>query len=174
MAENSDSVFAFALKYGVIGGVLSVMVTLGSFAAGVSESPIAGIAVYVILLAVLIWGQIEYRRSAPPPVEYGEAFVVGFVIVLYIVVICTLYNLIHWNVVDPGIVDRTLAAAEAAMRGQGIPQEQMEQAMGVQKMMIGPVVTPLLGLVTVTIMGAFLCAITSIFMRRKMPAEGET
>jgi hypothetical protein len=100
--------------------------------------------------------------------------VVGFVIVLYIVVIGTLYNLIHWNVVDPGIVERTLAAAEAAMRSQGIPQEQMEQAMGVQKMMIGPVVTPLLGLVTVTIMGAFLCAMTSIFMRRKMPSEGET
>jgi hypothetical protein len=172
MAEESSSVFAFALKYGVIGGALSAVVTLGSFVVGMSESPVGGIAIYVILLVVLIWGQIGYRLSAPPPVEYGEAFVVGFVIILYFVVVGTLYNLIHWNFIDPGIMERTLAAAEAAMRGQGIPEEQMQQAMGVQKMMIGPVATPLIGLVTLTIMGAILCLITSIFIRKKKPAEG--
>ncbi|MDA1298932.1 MAG: hypothetical protein O2868_02515 [Proteobacteria bacterium] len=61
MAEESSSVFAFALKYGVIGGALSAVVTLGSFVVGMSESPVGGIAIYVILLVVLIWGQIGYR-----------------------------------------------------------------------------------------------------------------
>ena len=59
------------------------------------------------------------------------------------------------------------------MREQGLPDDQIDAAMALQKNVIGPVVTPLLGFISVMLIGTVLSLITSIFMRRSEPVANK-
>jgi hypothetical protein len=132
-----------------------------------SESPILQIFTYVLMLGIILWGQFEYRKAASPPVDYGEILGLGVIVMLYFGVIVTIYGMVHWSFIDTGATERILAGAEEALSNSGMPADQVRSTLEMQKNMIGPVVTPLLGFVSVMILGTIMALITSIFMRRK-------
>ena len=133
--------------------------------AGLGESGGVGSLVYVIVIGVILWAQIDYRCSDMLPVEYGDAFKVGAMTSLYIGVITIVYGLLHWNVIDPETGARALAAAEAAMAEQNLPPEQIEQAMAAQKMILSPVVAPVVGGIVACIAGIIISLLTAIGTR---------
>ncbi len=129
---------------------------------GMADSAGVGALAYLIMAGFILWAQIDYRRSEILPVEYGDAFKVGAMTTLYIAVIAILYGFLHWNVIDPETGARALAAAEAALAEQNLPPDQAEQAMAVQRVMVGPIV----GGVISCIVGIIISLLTAIGTRR--------
>jgi len=155
--------FVFASKYGIIGAGVSIAAIILFF---LLDGEVPTLLNPVVMLAVLIWGQLSYRNVGVPPIAYGETLGVGVLISLWFGVITMIYTMIHWNFVDTGIGARVLEQAQQVLLEQGIAESDAQVAMDIQKMMIGPIISPLLGFLGVMIMGTVLSLITSIFTRK--------
>jgi len=173
MRQEDISILGFTLKHGGVGGLATSLFSLVLMLAGLGESGGVGSLVYVIVIGVILWAQIDYRRSEMLPVEYGDAFKVGAMTSLYIGVITIVYGLLHWNVIDPETGARALAAAEAAMAEQNLPPEQIEQAMAAQKMILSPVVAPVVGGIVTCIAGIIISLLSAIGTRRADELDAE-
>lgn len=168
--EEETSIFAFCLKYGVIGGVVAVVVSLIYFLAGMAEHWSGGLVAFVVMIGTMITAQVSYKRSEQPPVDYGEALGVGVVTVLYFAVIGAIYSVIYLTVIDPGIVERSMATAAEQLSQAGMTEEQIEAQLATARMMSGPAVAPLMSVVGNVIIGTLIGLITSIFMRKRIKA----
>lgn len=155
--------FPFAAKYGALGAAIVIVGTVLTFMLDVELPPWISIG---IMLGVLIWGQLAYRKSTELGISYGETFGLGVLIILVLSVLSSIYTAIHWGLIDPEMGARILAQGEEALRQQGMSGAQLDAAMDVQKMMMGPIVTPVIGLITSMLMGTVMALITSIFTRK--------
>ena len=63
MDNQEISLFAFAMRYGVIGGLVVVAVTLLFFLLDMSTSPIPQLISYAVMLGIILWGQWEYKKK---------------------------------------------------------------------------------------------------------------
>ena len=166
MRQEDISVTGFTLKHGAVGGVVLVVHALALFVMGLSESTPAGLTAYLVMLGIILWAQIDYRRSEILPVGYGDALKVALMASVYMVVIATIYTIIHWTFVDPELPERLLAAGEETLRQQGLPPDQIEASLNMQRNMMGPVVTPLIGAVSNIVVALIMGLLTSIGTRR--------
>ena len=157
------SLFGFSSKYGLIGAGISIAAALLFFILDSETPQFLNIA---IILGVLLWGQLAYRKVGLPPISYGETLGLGVLVILWFGIPTTIYGMIHWSFIETDIGTRVLQQAEQALNAQGLSERDAKAAMEAQKMMIGPIVTPLVGFVSVMIIGTLMGLITSIFTRR--------
>lgn len=171
MRQEDIPVTGFTLKHGAIGGVLLIVHALLLFALDLSESTAAGLSAYAVMIAVILWAQIDYRRSEILTIGYGDTLKTGLMASVYMVLIGTVYTVIHWSFVDPDLPQRMLAAGEEALRQQGLPEDQIEASLNMQRNMMGPVVTPVIGAVSNLVIALIICLLTSIGTRRNSELE---
>jgi len=79
----------------------------------------------------------------------------------------TCYSILHLSFIDTELLTKSLAMAEEALRQSGMPEDQVANALEMQEMMMGPVITPLISFIPVMILGLLFSLISAIFMRRK-------
>ena len=98
---------------------------------------------------------------------YSEALGLGLLIIVYFDLLVTCYSMLHLSFIDTELLQKSLAMAEESLRQSGMPADQVANAVEMQEMMSGPIVTPLIGFFPVMILGVLFSLITAIFMRRK-------
>jgi hypothetical protein len=69
--------------------------------------------------------------------------------------------------IDPGLMDKSIAMAEAKMAEKGLPEEAIEKAMEMQAKMMKPWFTSLMGIVNSVFYGLILSLIVSLFVMKK-------
>jgi hypothetical protein len=161
-------VFAFAAKFGIIGGAAVVAIQAVILAIGADPLPVIS---SLIMVGALVWGQWAYRQAGDPPISYGETFGLGILVLVCFNTIALVYALVLWNLIDPGITERVIAQAQDAIRQQGLPDDQVQAAMDIQKLFIGPVATPFMGFVSSMLIGTLIALITSIFTKNNNAAS---
>ncbi len=160
------SMFPIALKAGAIFAGVDIAVRIFAWAL---DAPGGGVEQIVSLLALLgaaLTGQILYKRQGLPPIGYGEALGVGILSVLVMALITMVYGFIHFNVIDPEFTTRALAAAEQAVSGLDLSEEEVETALTMQKIMLNPMILPVVALFGTLIRGIIIALITAIFTRK--------
>ncbi|MEM7362790.1 MAG: DUF4199 domain-containing protein [Pseudomonadota bacterium] len=166
--EDETSIFAFSLKYGAIGGLVASAIGLVFFFAGMADHWAGGLVAFAVMIVTMIWAQVSYRQSEQPPVDYGEQLGVAVVTVLYFAVVGAIYSVIYLTVIDPGIVERSMATAAEQLSQAGMTEEQIEAQLATARMMSGPAVAPLVNIVGNVIIGTIIGLISSIFVRKKV------
>lgn len=165
--EEDTSIFAFSLKYGAIGGVVSVAFSLVYFFVDMTQHWSAGLVGFLLMIGTMIWAQVSYRQSEQPPIDYGEALGVGVVAVLYFGIVTGIYSAIYLSIIDPGVVERTLETTVEQWRQIGMTEEQIDTQLATARTMSGPAVAPLASGVSLLITGTLIGLISSIFIRKK-------
>lgn len=134
-----------ALVYGLIGGLLTVVVSLILYLAGMTD-PASGKSNWlgsILSIAIFVWALFtairKQREDQGGAISFGEAFKVGFVASLIIALIGVVYMWVFMNFIDPDFIDQVKQAAMEQMAAQGQSDEQIEQSMEMAgKMMTGP------------------------------------
>ncbi|WP_297792088.1 DUF4199 domain-containing protein [uncultured Eudoraea sp.] len=120
MEENQPKTGKFSLNYGLILGAISVIfgIMLYSMDAHTSQDPSNTVISIVIMVAVIIWGIISFRKANGGFLTLGEALKLGAGIALVAAIIAVLYTVLMANVIDPDfalkIAENQKAAGEAA------------------------------------------------------------
>ncbi len=175
MENQGNPMLKHTMNYGLIMGVILVIVSLVTYLFGVMKTPTwVNIINYAIIIAIIVWGTIKYRNEVlGGSITYGNALGFGVLITLFAGIIVAVFTLLLATVIDPDYADKLLVMAEEEMVKTGIPDEQMEMALDMQKKFMTPVFISLSSLFGMVLMGFIFSLITSIFLKKeKSPFAG--
>lgn len=156
-----------AIRYGVIGGLLSVVLALAFQLTGLTD-PASGKGGWLsailsagLTFGVIYMGTAEYKKAAGGNLTFGKGLGVGMMIVLIMTLISTVYTLLYFTVIDPGMIDQIKNASIAQMEEQGLSDEQIDQSMKMMGMMVNPFMMAIFGFAGGLFFGFILSLVTS-------------
>jgi hypothetical protein len=171
MEPKPRTLFGNALIYGLLTAAISIVFSVLTYILDVPfKSPVMYFSV-VILLAGIIYGTFQYRNIyLAGYIDFGKAFVSGFLIVLVASLITSIYTYIFFTLIDPAfhekIVQQSLEEAEAKMAEKGLSADQMESAFSVQRKFMSPLVMTIFSFLGSLVMGAILSLIAAVFIKK--------
>jgi hypothetical protein len=129
------SLYADAVKHGLIVGVITILLTIIAYSASVSF--MASIkflgSVFFVYIGYVIYAGITYRNRTGGYISYGSAFIHGFIILAVAGLVNFLFSIILHNVIDPGLSARLteaiLANTEDTMRNFGVPEDSIDETL---------------------------------------------
>ena len=172
---ESKSIFPQAVKTGLIAIGASIVLTLLAYVAGMNMFGfIFPIISYALLLGIMIWGVMSYRKANGGFMSFGQGFGVVIVAGLICSFISYFFNLAYVNYISPDYVTQAMEASSAmAQKLGGTINDEMEQTMmqGIEDSMRFSLGKMALGLVGALIVWSILGAIISGVLSRKNPQE---
>ena len=120
MEESQPKTGKYSLNFGLILGAISVVfaIMLYSMDAHTSQDPSNTVISIIIMVGVIIWGIISFRKANGGFLALGEALKLGAGIALVSGIIAVLYTMFLANVLDPEftvkIAENQKLAGEAA------------------------------------------------------------
>ena len=118
------------IRYGVIGGLISIVYFLVLTTAGVDMSQGIGRWAGMIITIVIIFLAHKYfKDNGDGFMSYGQGIGVGFWIGLVSAVISSIFTYIYAKFIDTSFITTIREKAIADMEAQGQPQSQIDAAM---------------------------------------------
>ncbi|WP_375580289.1 DUF4199 domain-containing protein [Marivirga tractuosa] len=95
-----------SIKWGVILGLISIIITLVIYLIDITLLAKSGVGLIslVISIAILIYAGRDYRSKLGGYMSFKEAFLHAFVVLIISGFLGVLFNILLYNVIDPGIV----------------------------------------------------------------------
>jgi len=166
--EKNNSFFKAAVTNGVILGLALIVYSVLMYILGLNLKSFAGWLSYLVIILILVYTTKAYREKYMNNVmTYGQALGFGMLIITVGSLIYIIYNYIFITIIDPGYLDKVLAVAEEKMLERGMPDEQVEMALSMQKKMMNPIMTSVWGFVGSVFFGFIITLITSIFLKKE-------
>ncbi|HKK41060.1 MAG TPA: DUF4199 domain-containing protein [Bacteroidales bacterium] len=156
------------LTNGLILGLIGIVYTLIVYFLGMTQNKIQGViflAIQLVMLYILIKSYRDNFRHGQ--ITYGQAVGAGVIIVLYYSIIMAVFIYILYGIIDPGLVDKQLAAVEQTLSQRGMPQASIDAAMKMQAKFMKPAFMAPMSIITSVIYGTILSLIAAIFVRKE-------
>jgi hypothetical protein len=174
MENQKNLLFKHAMNYGLIMGVALVILSLITYLAGAVKAPTwVSFINYAIMIGIIIWGTMKYRDEVlSGAISYGNALGFGVLISLFAGIIVAVFTYIQITLIDPDFISKMLAIVEEELVKRGMPDEQIEMAVEMQKKFMTPLIMTVSSLLGMVVMGFIFSLITSIFLKKeKSPFE---
>src|SRR5665647_148022 len=125
--EQKANVWKANLTNGLILAMIGIVYTLVMYFLDLTINKTQGYVFLLILVVSLFFLIKSYRDNyLHGYMTYGQAVGAGVVIFLYYAILMAIFTYILYAVIDPGLIDKQLAAAEELMAKKGLPQEAMD------------------------------------------------
>jgi hypothetical protein len=165
-----------AVKWGFIGGLLSIIIGLAMFYAygGALEKVNRGVQFALSLIlafAITFMAMKEKRESLGGFITYGKAFKTGFMASLIIVLLAAIYMyvlfnfLIDFDTMTSSMLDETIKT----MKDQGKSDQEIEQALYYSKKFMNPTSFLIWGTVSNLITYTIVNLISAAIAKRNPP-----
>jgi hypothetical protein len=138
MEEIRPNFWKSALYWGVISGVVSIILSVLMYVIGFTPSSFGriGLAILmslIILVVVLVIALKSYRNSLGGSMTYGQAFKFGFFVILFGSVISSIYYFLFLKFIDPeylkNVMEKFMTNLEEFLLKRGMNEEQVSKAM---------------------------------------------
>ena len=130
MEENQPKTGKYSLNYGLILGLISVVfsVMLFTMDAHTSQDPANSVISIAIMIAVIIWAILSFRKANGGYLTLAESMKLGAGIGLISGIIAVIYTMVLANVLDPDFATKVadIWRAQAEADGQ-LTAEQIQQ-----------------------------------------------
>lgn len=159
-----------AMMYGIYYAVLSIVLSVILYAAGLMMAKPMQYVSIAILIAAIVLIQLHYRKMLGGYISYGQSLVIALLSMLFAAIPIALFTYILYKFIDPGLLDQIRMMTEEKLMEQGkLSQEQIDAAMAVSSKFQSPLLISLGQLFNVPIMGLIIGLITSIFIKKESP-----
>ena len=171
--QNPASMNATVIRYGLIGGLMFIIVALIGNLTGFSSpsnmmsiffNMVVGIILFVGLMVVTI--RHHRDKDLGGYITFGRAFLVGLLVVLIAGTLSNLFNYFYITVIDPEYMTNMMRDMQGMYENFGMSEEQIEAAMA-QVENLTPARIMLQGLIGQLVMGSVVAAIVAAIMKRK-------
>ncbi len=168
MEEKSTSVFKVGLTNGIILGLALIIYSVLLYVLDLNLNKYLGNVSFLIMIAIIVYGTISYRKNTLNGImSYGQALGLATIIIVFGVFLSSIYEYIFITIIDPGHLDKVLAAAEEQLLQQGLSDDQIEMALSIQKKMMKPVIVSIMAFIGTVIIGFIISLITSAFLKKE-------
>jgi hypothetical protein len=179
MEKAKTDIWQHTMTYGAILGISITILAIIFY--------ILDILKYNIFISIVIWlinlaltvifvviGTKNYRdKILGGYIDFGKAFLIGLLIVVFSSLITTLYNILLNTIIDPTYFERTMEAVKEwmgnFMYNKGISEEQIDQALEQIDSKEMPSVVSMIfsGIASSAIGGAILSLITAAILKKE-------
>ena len=168
MEEKSNSIFKAAVNLGIMLGLAMIIYSILLFFFNLHLNNYLDYVNYIIIIAFLILGVKSFRdNNLNGVMSYSKALGLSTLIVLFSSIIYSIYSYFLVTIIDPAYIDKLLAMAEEQLLKQGIPDDQIEMGLAMQKKMMKPVLLSVFGFVGNMFFGFILALITSAIVKKE-------
>ena len=160
------------IRYGVIGGLISIVYFLVLTTAGVDMSQGIGRWAGMIITIVIIFLAHKYfKDNGDGFMSYGQGIGIGFWIGLVSAVISSIFTYIYAKFIDESFIAGIREKAIADMEAKGQTQEQIDQAMKFVDMFTSAEAILFFGLFFGVLITVVVALIISIFTQKPQPEQ---
>ena len=159
-----------ALNYGLILGFVSILVSVVTYVMGAhyERDWKMGVLSFVIMIVIIIFGIKKFKELNNGFLSLGQGLKTGLGIALIGGIISIAYTLIFINFIEPDFLQKTLELAEQKLLDDpNLSEEQIEQAIEMQKKFSGPGMIAAFGLLWTLFLGFVISLVGSLAMQKK-------
>jgi hypothetical protein len=168
MEEKKSGLWKNAMNWGLILGIALIIYSLLMFFLDLSLEKWVSWVSYLVIIGGIIVATKSYRDNVlGGTISYGQALGFGTLIVMFASIIGAIYFYVFVTVIDTEFIGKMLLMAEDQLMKQGLPDEQIEMAVEMQKKFMTPMIMSLVSIPSTTFMGFIISLITSIFLKKK-------
>jgi hypothetical protein len=167
--ETTTTTTQSALKWGAIGGVITVIYTLISnlmniqMSEGILPKLMFALSLIIIVI-VLYFAMLDFKSKNQGFMSYSQGLGIGALIGAIVGVISGVFNFIYTKFVDITMTERIRDYQISKLEEQGIPSEQIEASLKIMDMFSNPnllfVAVVLLSVLFYFLMSLIVSAIT--------------
>jgi len=133
MNENKPWI-SIAIKYGIITGLISVIITLINFITGVFNSVWTGLVIgFLIALAITIGGIVfahrNYKKLNDGFMTYGRGLLIGTVVAVVASILTGIVVFIYTSYIDAGVFETMKEMQLAILEKFNVPDDKLDEAM---------------------------------------------
>jgi len=122
--------FAIPVKWGILVGVISIVLTTVNFMFLISNYMLFLIcSTLIYIIAIVLYGiaGAQQRKAMGGYISFKEAFQAIFIVILISSFISTVYGILYVQVIDPGVTDTLKARTLAFMQRMNAPEEKLDE-----------------------------------------------
>jgi hypothetical protein len=175
MENKQPSMLKVAVNYGLLTGVGLIVLTLVFYLAGAVTNRWANWLSYVILIAGIVIGMKAYRDEVLGGfVGYGNALGLGVLVGVIAAVVSSLFGLMLYHVIDPGLMQQALLEAEMRIleRMPDITDQQLDQALRFTRVMFRPAIMLFFSIFAMGFMSLIFSLVAAAFVKKEAPLQG--
>ncbi len=161
------------LRYGVLYGIFSILISLISFYLVKIGSGTQLIISFVIMILFMVLASKAEKSMNDGILSYGDTLKTTFLTSFLGLMISGLFLIIMVHLIDPSLIDKIIQQSLDFTRWMmgffGAPEDQIENAMEEAESKVSESVTPLNQIINILIMSLFyliIAAIVSIFVKK--------
>ena len=174
--QSDVSFMQTAIRYGLIGSAISIVVNLVSQLLGWADGTNMGMAmlVGVIGMAVYVIAQVMGVRHHRDNelggyISFGRAFLVCLVIAMIMAILGAIFNYIYITFIDPEAMERAMEVVREQYEEMGMDEEAIENAMSMVDMTKSPLIQIGGAIFGGAIMGGITGLIIGAVMKKEAP-----
>ncbi|NOZ47732.1 MAG: DUF4199 domain-containing protein [Chlorobi bacterium] len=168
MQENKSLFWKNSMNFGAIVGLAFIVYAVILFVLDLNNSTTAGFFNYVLLIAGIYIGTKQFRDHYNNGIiTYANALGSGTLIALFAAIILGFYMYIFIKVIDPDAIEKMISLAEEKMISKGIPDDQIEAAMEINKKFMTPGMIAIWTVPVFTFFGFIFSLITSAILKKE-------
>lgn len=173
MENQKASIKKIALNYGIIWGLLSIVLSVISYVTNnhIDRPMWLTIAGLAIMVGIIVYGLKAYKSENEGFLSVSDALKVGLAISVIAGIIGTIFNLIFVTVIEPEFINQTLEFTREKMitDNPDMTQDQMDMAMGITEKMMTPLVMSAMGIIFTLFLGFITSLISGLIMKVNRP-----
>jgi hypothetical protein len=168
---------SIAIKWGLITGMVLVVQSLISNLLGIGQDPDAGSGMGILISAIgliatfmtIYMGIKEIRDTEMGYMTTGLALRKGLKIALIAGAILAVFTIIYAKIIDPGLMDRVMAAQEEQMMQRNMTEEQIEGTKKVMSIFKSPFLTAGVVMLMTCFWAIFQSLIAGAMLKKEAP-----
>ena len=173
MNTKNPSLKSIIITYGLLLGGISVVFQLMLFFLDMhyKNDTTAGIVSLVIMIGIMLYAFIQYRKSNEGFLSLGEALKMGIGIALVSALIGVVYTQILMNVLDPDTMQKQMELSMETLKAENpeVPQEALETARSMQEKMSSPLILTAIQIVFALFFGFIISLIGGLIVKKSRP-----
>lgn len=163
------STSAVAIRYGILTGLVSVIVSFVLNMTGLEQSPAKWLTTVVLIVGIVLAHKF-FKQQNGGFLSYGQGLGIGTILSVVVGVLSAIFSYIYINFIDTGFTARLIDKTRADMEAQGrMTDAQIDQAMTwTTKFMNGPMMMAMV-LFMIVLMGFLVSLIVSAVTKNPRP-----
>lgn len=159
-----------ALSYGVILGLVSIILSVAFYILGLTDqNMIGGLIGVAALIVIIALGISHYKKANGGQLSLSDGLKVGMLIAVIGGILAGLYQILFLTVIEPDFMAQAMEKQREAMinRNPEMTDEQIEQAIEMSKKFSSPGIIFAFGLAWNLFLGFITSLISSLIMKNK-------
>ena len=168
--EKEITPSSVGLKYGLILGLASILVSAINFMLGGSTSGPSSWIGFILIIVAIVLAMREYKNLGDGFMGYGQGFSIGFFVSLISGIIGALFSYVYLKFIDDSIIEAARNEALLNLEEQGIGADN--PAAGFIDMFTSPGAISAMALLGSIILGIIFTLIIAAIMKKDRPEFG--